>query len=255
MPEVYISFQSPLRSLSRWEIEEDLEDLIGSRGDISGGGEALDGSAANIDLYLHTENKRDTAKIVTEIVDLLRELAVPAGTTLHILQENAEQRRPVYDKSFPRPVGPPASSPIRPGTKAKTRPSNQPLGDLPAVGDALLFKVPGVGTLTVCRVLRIVPGSSHPVQLAATNWFGKKPPDLADKRLKEPLKLSYVGARGAWRSWVRPELPDNMRKLGTIRPTKEEREFCSSNHSSCETFLRTIASQFKFARLQQAKGK
>jgi hypothetical protein len=81
-----IYFHSPLQ-IDRDEIEEALEDYLGERGEVVGGGSGIRGS--NIDL----EIEGNAAPHLEPIKQILRKLKVPRDTTIVIKKKSY----PVYD--------------------------------------------------------------------------------------------------------------------------------------------------------------
>jgi hypothetical protein len=117
------------------------------------------------------------------------------------------------------------------------------------LGNTQVVLTGNMGTVrTVCRVIRLEPASTHPVLVAATDWFGRTAPDLTEKRLKKPLDLTYVGGSGGYRSWVVADVPPHFSKLGTVLPSAADKRADSPFHSSWNVFLRTIVSQLKWTQ-------
>lgn len=76
--QLFIYYFSPL-GVSRGDIEAELESLLGSRGEVTGGGGGLTGG--NIDLEFESD---DPDKVVEEIRQLLRSLSLPTNTVLDV---------------------------------------------------------------------------------------------------------------------------------------------------------------------------
>ncbi len=76
--QVFIYYSSPL-GMPRGDVEAELEALLGSRGEVTGGGGGVSGG--NIDLEIEAD---DPADVVEEIRQLLRTLSLPTNTVLDV---------------------------------------------------------------------------------------------------------------------------------------------------------------------------
>jgi hypothetical protein len=100
------------------------------------------------------------------------------------------------------------------------KPRPIPLSDVRA-GDAFLAPL-GDGRLGVCRVLQVAPNHSQ-VLVAASTWIGTQPPDPADPRLREILRLTHHSNGGEpCLLWVATAVPATFTRFEAIPPTDEE---------------------------------
>jgi hypothetical protein len=110
MADIYVYFESPLVRYSRWDIEDELEEWLGERGEVTGGGSFLDGSRSNIDLEVDTNNPLAVEALVEELRGVLRDLVVPADTHIAVFFEDESRKDyTVYSAG----EGPPVNVPTR----------------------------------------------------------------------------------------------------------------------------------------------
>jgi hypothetical protein len=126
----------------------------------------------------------------------------------------------------------------------KSKPKAIPLAEVRA-GDAFLAPLED-GRLSVCRILRTSADHDH-VLVTASPWVGTQPPDLADPRLREVLRLTHHSWRGNPEvSWVSDPVPATFARLGEIPPTDAEATANSNSNGNWEYFRLQVLLQWRW---------
>jgi hypothetical protein len=242
---VYISFQSPLRTCSRVDIEDALDELLAGRGFIAGSGGSLNGTEANIDLELSIEDPEEINDLLGKIAALLCGCDVPDDTEITVRTGASERHIPLYQcESFSNPpyetdnfhlTHASESSAVEPQTKEiNLRP-----------GDALFIPLSDA-TYSVSKVIRTDTSRSHPVLIGATSWYGTTPPQADNESLSKPLILSMVGAITPYRAWIQGDPPDSVCKVGRLPITQEEATVDPPVFKQWGPFISSLVAQWKW---------
>jgi hypothetical protein len=85
MADVFLNFPASPAGYIRGDIEYDLENLLGDRGRIAGGGAEVGNPGFNIDLELSSDDREEVDRIREELEAYLRSLPAPHGTTLIVI--------------------------------------------------------------------------------------------------------------------------------------------------------------------------
>jgi hypothetical protein len=98
--DLFIYFRSPLVGPDRWDIEEQLEDWLAERGEVTGGDSATDGGGGSIELQIFEPTANEWKEILSGTKDILKRCKVPRDTELVHFEAGKEKgRHSVYDKS------------------------------------------------------------------------------------------------------------------------------------------------------------
>jgi hypothetical protein len=106
------------------------------------------------------------------------------------------------------------------------------------------------GRLGACRVIRV---RGAEVLVAATQWLGEAPPDIADPRLRLVLAIkSFDWNKQPRISWVDEPPPRGFQHIGTVAPSAEERRFKCKSFSHWNSFAESILQEWRWEHDRQA---
>jgi hypothetical protein len=74
----------------RDDIDDALRGVVKGQGRVSGGGIALDGRGVNFDLELSSSNKGDVRRFLDILLNYLRSLPAPAGSSIVVAGDDGE---------------------------------------------------------------------------------------------------------------------------------------------------------------------
>jgi hypothetical protein len=88
--EIRVRISEPLANSSRMAVEEAIEEWIGGDGEIVGGGAAVDGSWAHIDLNVSDQvvSEQGLPKLIDQLRDVLQAAGVPASTKMIVFESD-----------------------------------------------------------------------------------------------------------------------------------------------------------------------